>query len=128
MNWFVCNREAERVRVPEGSGGGAAIIPSHYRGHSGCSLHKRTLEHLRSIRRGDSTSAMAAHFRAIHPGIQPAERVVTAKILGQRELIMERAISEAVFIEELESTAGVRTLNRKTEWGRQGLRRLAITE
>ena len=106
-----------------GQGGKVAV----YRGQSGCSGHKRCLEHMDAIRRGDGSSGMGAHIREAHPNINPAmPNIIEMSIVEQRHKNMERGIAEAIHIEQIEKDEKVISTNRKAEWGRAPLRRLAI--
>ena len=89
--------EAER------NGNRGEIIIATYRGQSGCSCHKRCLEHMDAIRRGDGSSGMAQHIREAHTGIDMTRQdLVEMSIIQHRPKNMERGIAEAVLIEQSE--------------------------
>ena len=79
-----------------------------YRGQSGHSSHKRCLEHMDSIRRGDNSSGMGAHMSEAHPGIDLADpkEVIEMTIIDHRAKNMERGIAEAILIGKTEEGEG----------------------
>ena len=95
---------------------------SVYIGCTGKSLHNRTMEHLLKIKGGKETNAMAKHMMTNHPGLQPGERKITAKILKTSSTTMERFVDEAIRLE-----SGTNLANSKSEWGCGGLVRLEST-
>ena len=103
-------------------------MPCHYRGQTGCSIHKRNLEHLGAIRRGDTSHGLASHFLSIHPGVAPEDRLVEARIKDNRALNMDRGVMEALRIKEIEDNLGILVANKKSKWGRLGLKRVTITD
>ena len=104
---------------------------AQYVGTTGHSIHKRSLEHEKATRRGDSNNGMAKHYTAAHPEIdlKAGTRLFTAKAVGrpniQHNII--RYITEAATIEEKVSNLGPdMVLNSRGEWGRVQLRRLTV--
>ena len=88
-------------------------------------MHKRCLEHMEAIRRGDVNSGMAMHIKEAHPDTDlEAGSMIEMTLVQQRQKNMERGIAEAVLIEEIESNCDITTTNRKAEWGRASIRRL----
>ena len=117
--------------LPDGGGGGASNPNlSLYRGQSGCSLHKRGLEHVDSIRRGNDQSGIAHHMVHSHPGVprDEAARSIVISTLACRQRNMERGLLEAIYIAEAEETPGIDPANRRGEWGRTTLRRVGVVE
>ena len=98
-----------------------------YRGQSGCSIHKRCIEHIEAIRRGDAASGMGCHIREAHPEADlTGNSFIELTLVQQRDKNLERGIAEAVLIEEIEKDDKCITTNKKAEWGRAPLRRLTI--
>ena len=114
----------------EGEGHDNLLLPNIYRGQTGCSGHRRALQHLEAIARGAETSGMAEHMKRAHPGAAatPGLSLLRMRVLGSKARNMERSILEAYKIEELEKEPNVIALNKKAEWGRTALRRLAVTQ
>ena len=109
--------------------GERGVAIATYRGQSGCSSHKRCIEHIDAIRRGDRCSGMGEHIREAHPEVDMTRQdLIEMSILQHRPKNMERGIAEAILIEELEQDDRSITTNRKSEWGRMTIRRLAIQE
>ena len=118
-------------KVCEGEEDGVSLglARSAYRGNTGHTLHKRLLEHSADLRRGASSNGMAKHFLMAHPEVDRAQAgLFSAKVLGVRQLNMDRGILEALQIEELERETGTNILNSKSEWGRRTLRRITVAE
>ena len=119
----------------EGAGGEREGVESGlslclYRGQSGCSLHKRGLEHVDSIKRGSDQSGISYHMIHYHPGVpkEEAARSIVISPLATRERNMERGLLEALMIAEVEENPMVQTANRRGEWGRVKLRRIGVVE
>ena len=98
-----------------------------YRGQTGCTLHKRLLEHEDDLRRGHANYGISKHFQNDHPDIDPmGNGLIKAKVLSCKVFNMERCIDEALHIEQIELENNVAVLNSKAEWGRNKLRRLIV--
>ena len=88
-----------------------------YRGQSGCSIHKRCLEHIDAIRRGDAASGKGSHIREAHPGADlSGSNFIELTLVQHRAKNMERGIAEAVLIEEIEKDRNCIVTNKKSEW------------
>ena len=71
---------------------------------------------------------MGAHIRELHPhaDISNPQDIIEMRILDQRNKNMERGITEAVLIEEIENDTQCIVTNRKSEWGRAPIRALTV--
>ena len=97
----------------------------NYTGTTGCSLHKRLVEHDDSVQRNDQTNAMNKHMKLKHPDTTPD---FTAKIIDRQRFNLQRYVSESLFIEKNTLNTNVVVLNSKSEWGRQKLTRIRLTD
>ena len=70
-------------------------------------------------------NAMAKHIHVFHPDQTPD---FTSKILGKYKYNMTRYIAESLFIEKFTRQTQTRVINQKSEWGRQKLTRLTLTD
>ena len=95
-----------------------------YIGTSGHSTHKRNLEHLGDLRRGNRRSAIAKHHQQSHRG-QEAKFEISVLKWGIR-FNLDRFIYEAIEIETHNFTPGITVLNSRAEWGHRGLPRLVV--
>ena len=77
--------------------------------------------------RGQDSSGIAAHFSLDHPGVDQRQAVnyISMRVMATRSKNMQRGLLEAIYIEEAEMDPSLTTANRKGEWGRSTLRRLA---
>ena len=92
----------------------AEVKRAIYRGQTGCSLHKRLIEHEDDLKRGQAQYGISKHFKITHPTIDTNHGgLVMAKVVGHRVFNMERCIEEALCIEQIEMDAGVEVLNSK---------------
>ena len=102
-----------------------------YLGTSGHSLHKRSMEHLTAVRRGNQSYAMARHYSSEHPDWDPNSNVLpfTSKMLKGPNIQgnLQRYLSEALLIRDF-TDSGEKLLNGRGEWGRTSLKRLAIVD
>ena len=69
---------------------------SLYTGTTGCTLHKRMIEHNAAIGRNDQKNALAKHMLASHQG---EEAKFSTTILDQQKYNMQRYIAESLHIE-----------------------------
>ena len=91
-----------------------------YIGTSGHSTHKRNLEHLGDLRRGNRRSAIAKHHQQSHRGQEA--KFETSVLKGGIRFNLDRFIYEAIEIETHNFTPGITDLN----WGHRGLPRLVV--
>ena len=97
-----------------------------YIGTSGLSTHKRNLEHLGDLRRGQMKSAITKHHLQNHRGEEP--EFVTTVVKGGGRFNLDRFITEAIEIETHNFSPGVRVLNSKSELGHRRLPRLVVDD
>ena len=101
-----------------------------YLGTSGHTLHKRSLEHLEAVLKGNQGYAMGKHYAAEHPqwtpGVDGHQFPFTSKLVKGPNIQgnIQRYLTEALLIRDKEKTKTI--LNGKAEWGRTTLKRLAI--
>ena len=93
-----------------------------YIGTSGFSLHKRQMEHLGEIRRGQQSNSMAKHHKLSHRGLDP--QFQSTILRGGIQYNLDRYILEAYNIEQTKQNPNVVLLNQRGEWGNRGLPRL----
>ena len=102
-----------------------------YLGTSGHTLHKRSMEHLEAVRRGNTAYAMARHYATEHPEWdgQGDAKPFSCKILRGPNIMgnIQRYLEEALLIRDA-TDKGDKLLNGRGEWGRTSLKRLAIVE
>ena len=72
----------------------------------------------------DPKNALAKHSSKFHPGL-PSE--FSTSIIDRQKYNMQRYISESLYIEKSTKENNVIVLNSKSEWGRQELSRINIT-
>ena len=66
-------------------------------------MHKRCIEHMEAIKRGDGSSGMSMHMKEAHPGIDlRTVEAIEMTLVQQRHKNMERGIAEAVLMECIE--------------------------
>ena len=103
---------------------------SSYFGTSGHSAHKRALEHLNALRKGNTSYAITKHYMNEHPevNLKTQQDLMSFKVICPSiKFNLNRFITEALAIEKMESYRdNVKILNSKTEWGCGRLRRLAV--
>ena len=100
-------------------------IKSVYTGTTGCSLHKRLIEHSNAVNNQDSKNAMYKHMSGKHPGAEPK---FSTMVLDRQKFNMQRYISESLYIESSTKEEGTLVMNSKSEWGRQKLTRIKIVD
>ena len=121
---LLCSREEDNPEAgPESDSDEVNKKATIYRGTTGHTLHKRTSEHTAAVRRrkGDLTSSVAKHMKALHPGKDPT---LSASILDSDDRNLYRMVKEALHIEDAMSTHIL--MNQKSELGRRRLPRLMI--
>ena len=95
-----------------------------YTGTSGHVLHKRQLEHMGEIRRGQQSNALFKHQEQMHPGLEPD--FTSRPVKGNIKYNLDRFILEAHRIEQNSRDGTLTVMNSRSEWGNRGLPRLAI--
>ena len=106
-----------------------SICGAAYTGTSGHSLHKRTVEHMEAVRRGDHNNALSKHFLISHPDTNtkdPDAILFKVSVLSRRASNLERYIEEGILIEEALIEDKDEQLNSRGEWGRMSTRRLTV--
>ena len=100
-----------------------------YTGTSGLTAHKRGMEHLTAVRRGDTSYAMGKHYVQTHPDWPRTTAPFILSILRTPRLVgnLQRYIAEALKIREAVQ-GPVEHLNSKGEWARVALKRQGIIE
>ena len=97
-----------------------------YTGTTGASIHKRSLEHMAAVRRGDHSNSMAKHMVTEHPEEdRTSDKLFVASVVDRDEKNLCRYIKAGLFIEEGVSNT---QLNQRGEWGRVSTRRIAVKE
>ena len=126
--------------VEEGRCGTARIVyqltcsrcKAAYVGTSGCSLHKRGVEHLEGFRASGARNPMAKHYATEHPEVdrKTDPTPFTSKVVGQGGMksYLERYLTEAVTIKHTQEGEVLKMLNSRGEWGRAKLKRLTAQE
>ena len=100
-----------------------------YTGTSGLTAHKRGMEHLAAVRRGDTSYAMGKHYSLKHPDWDRTSAPFIFSILRTPRLVgnLQRYIAEALKIRK--AVHGPQEhLNSKGEWARVALKRQGIIE
>ena len=95
---------------------------SLYFGTTGCTLHKRTLEHQEETMRKSTKNAQSKH----HWGERPTEdpEFETTIVEYPHRFNLERYISESIQIEGAKLDPSVNLVNQRSEWGHTGVVRL----
>ena len=103
---------------------------AQYLGTTGHTCHKRTLEHMDALERGDTSYPLTKHILAKHPELDLSGGMpFKTRIVGRNHIPgnLHRFLTEAVAIAEAKA-AGADLLNSKGEWGRVRLQRLALVD
>ena len=109
----ICKRDPEQLKE---------VV---YIGTSGTTLHRRQVEHMDAIRRGQISNALAKHQGEKHP--DEPQAFTAEPIQGGIPYNVERFILEALKIQEFSQSNTHQILNQRGEWGHRGLTRLRIT-
>ena len=101
-----------------------------YFGTSGHSGHKRALEHLEALKKGNTAYAIVKHFKNEHPNVDTRAELNLMRfriVCSSIQFNLNRFITEALAIEKMEGyRRNLNLLNSKSEWGCGRLRRLAV--
>ena len=100
------------------------LKPSIYVGTTGCTTHKRQIEHHNLISAKNTSNALSKHHWREHP--LDAPKFETTLIKGGLRFNVDRFICESLEIERSQANPDINTLNQRSEWGHRGIPRLAI--
>ena len=92
-----------------------------YIGTTGCTVHKRTLEHQNQSKKMTNNPQSKHHWTA-HPNSAP--KFTTKIVKAGLKYNMDRFITESIQIEKAKDNPNWNLLNQKSEWGNSGLVRL----
>ena len=95
-----------------------------YIGTTGFNIHKRSLEHVKSVRQKNQNNALAKHMSLYHSDEEA--NFVTTCISGGIKFNLNRFILEAIEIEEARLNPEIRVMNSRSEWGGKGLPRIVV--
>ena len=104
----------------------AVIEKSVYIGTSGHLLHKRNLEHMGDIRRGNMSNALSKHHRLMHNNIEP--KFSSRSLRGGIQYNLDRFILEGHKINQASLDTQFKVLNSRSEWGHRGIPRLIVQQ
>ena len=81
----------------------------------GCTLHKRTPEHMDETARRSNKNAQSKHHWAEHPDEDP--EFETEIVEQPHRFNLERYIHESIRIEGARLDPSVKLINQRSEWG-----------
>ena len=107
------------------------LCDAFYIGTTGHTAHKRGMEHIKALQKGNKEYAMTKHFIEDHPQINKEdEGLITLSIRDRtRTSNLDRYISEGYIIEEASKAANRgKQVNSRGEWSRISMKRLTVSE
>ena len=107
------------------------ICDAFYIGTTGHTAHKRGMEHVKALQKGNKEYAMTKHFIEDHPQVNKEdEGLITLSIRDKtRTSNLDRYISEGYIIEDASKTANRgKQVNSRGEWSRISMKRLTVSE